>query len=236
MVFIARSNVLKRPDTDGKIIRANDFWSFCDAQQALSDANNEKIQIIAESRLVFEEEKKRGYREGVELAKLEQSANMIAIVSQTVDYFSKVEAQMVELVMESVQKIINDFDDREKVIKVVRNSLTLVRNQKYITIVVHPSQSNSVSEGINAIKSSFPSIEKIDIAIDSQLNSDACIIESEIGRVEASMAGQIEALRSTFERVFGASENNQNGQTMLACGEDDARVHINVNQEHACEP
>ncbi len=206
MVFISRGHVLSHPDLAEKVIKAEDFWAFAQAKQALSEAKIEEDRIISSACLAYEEEKKRGYREGLEMAKLEQSANMIAIVSQTVDYFSKVEVQMVDLVMEAVQKIVMDFDDREKVLKVVRTSLSLVRNQKYITVVVHPSQSGIVSQGIESIKSCFPSIEKIDVTIDSRLGLDACVIESEIGRVEASMKGQIEALRSTFKKVFGTPE------------------------------
>ncbi len=204
MVFIARSDILNRLEVADKVIKRRDFWAFSRAKKALADANNEKDRILNSAIAAYEGEKKRGYREGMELAKLEQSANMIAVVSQTLDYFSKVEAQMVDLVMEAVQKIASDFDDKEKVIKVVRNSLMLVRNQKYITVVVHPSQSEGVIEGIKVIRSGFPAIENIDVVTDPKLSIDACIIESDVGRIEASMTGQIKALRATFEKVFGA--------------------------------
>ncbi len=217
MVFIARSDILSRVEVADKVIKGRDFWAFSRAKKALMDANDEKDRIVGAACTAYEDEKKRGYREGVELAKLEQSANMIAIVSQTLDYFSKVEAQMVELVMEAVQKIASDFSDREKVIKVVRNSLTLVRNQKYITVVVHPSQSEGVIEGIRIIRSGFPAIENIDVVTDPKLDTDACVIESDVGRVEASMTGQIRALRSTFEKVFGtpAETANENASSVL---------------------
>ncbi len=207
MVFIDRTKTLTpRPESQGKVIKGKDFWTFSKARQVLASANGEKKRIIESAINEFEEEKKRGYREGQESAKFEQSANMIAIVSQTVDYFAKVEAQMVDLVLEAVQKIIVDFDDREKVIKVVKSSLSLVRNQKFITVIVHPSQSESIKINVNELKAAFPSIEHIDIASDPSVSVDACIIESEIGRVEASMDSQIEALRSTLERVFGLHE------------------------------
>ncbi len=207
MVFIDRMKVFPpRPAPQNKVIKGKDFWAFNRARQVLAAANVEKKRIIESALNAFEEEKKRGYREGQESAKFEQSANMIAIVSQTVDYFSKVESQMVDLVLEAVQKIVSDFDDREKVVKVVKNSLSLVRNQKLITVIVHPSQNESIKNKVNELKDSFPSIEHIDVTSDPAICIDACIIESEIGRVEASMSSQIEALRSTLERVFGAGE------------------------------
>jgi len=39
---------------------------------------------------------------------------------------------------------------------------------------------------------------------DPRLAADACILESEIGIVEASVQGQLAALRQAFAKVLGA--------------------------------
>jgi type III secretion protein L len=207
MVFIVRSNEeLSRPDPEGKIIKAQDFWTYRKAKQAMAEGLSRRDEIIGASLAAFEAEQIRGYRKGMEQAKLEQTANMLEIVGQTVNYFSKIEAQMVDLVMDAVRRIANDFDDREKVLKVVRNSLALVRNQKHITIKVHPNQLDTTKAHLLSLQEAFPSIEQIEFIGDPRLSQDACLIESEIGQVEASMSGQIEALKSTFERVFGRDD------------------------------
>jgi type III secretion protein L len=96
MVFINRGcATIACPDPIEKIIKGRDFWTFRRAREAMAHANKEKDRIISLAKTAYEEEKKRGYNDGVEFAKLEQSQNMIAIVSQTVDYFSSVESQMV---------------------------------------------------------------------------------------------------------------------------------------------
>jgi type III secretion protein L len=196
-----------RVDCSDKVIKAQDFWAHRKSRQAIADAMAQRDAILQSAQAAFDAERKRGYKEGWDAARVEQSAHMIDIISQTVDYFSKVEVQMVDLVMDAVRRIANDFDDRDKVLKVVRNSLSLVRNQKFITVKVHPSQCMVIEESIKGLLDSYPAIEHIDVASDSSLTEDACIIESDIGRIEASMTGQIEALRSTFKKVFGASSN-----------------------------
>ncbi len=109
---------------------------------------------------------------------------------------------MVDLVLEAVRRIINDFDDRQKVEKVVENCLSLVRNQQQIMIKVHPDRATQIRQDVHLLQSKFPAIEQIEVVQDNHLAIDACVIESDIGRVEASLSGQIEALRSTLERVF----------------------------------
>lgn len=220
-----------RVDSSDKVIKAQDFWAHRKARQAVADAISQRDSIIQAAQSAFESERKRGYKEGWDAARSEQSAHMIDIISQTVDYFSKVEVQMVDLVMDAVRRITNDFDDRDKVVKVVRNSLALVRNQKFITVKVHPSQSANMEDSITELLEVYPAIEHIDMASDPGLPEDACIIESDIGRIEASMSGQIEALRSTFKKVFGDSSalgvsSNSSvmgaGQAIIGMGSDTA--------------
>jgi type III secretion protein L len=80
-------------------------------------------------------------------------------------------------------------------------------------VKVHPEQADEIRSHIESFKLSFPGIEQIEVITEPHIARDACIIESDIGRVEASMSGQIEALRSTFERVFSASRaSKSNGQ------------------------
>ncbi len=215
MVFIVRNaKEVARPVPDRKVIRAEDAWACKSAREAIAAGLSRRDEIVSASLVAFEAEQRRGYLEGRETAKLEQSGNMIEIISQTVDYFAKVEAQMVDLVLEAVRRITNDFDDRQKVIKVVKNSLSMVRNQRQILVKVHPEQSDGIREQIESFKQAFPGIEQIEVVPENHLAADACIIESDIGRVEASMSGQIEALRSTFERVFSASRESKADQDL----------------------
>jgi len=194
MAFIVReAKGLERPIPKNKVIKAEDAWVIKTASEALAAGNARRKAIESAALAAFEAEQRRGYLEGKEQAKLEQSENMIDIISRTVDYFARVESQMVDLVLEAVRRIIE---------KVVENCLSLIRNQQQIMIKVHPDRVMEVREDVHNFRRKFPAIEQIEVVPDSQLATDACIIESDIGRVEASLSGQIEALRTTLGRVF----------------------------------
>lgn len=207
MAFIIRRNQeLARPDTSRKFIKGCDYWELQKAEKMISAAEKKRDAIIDAALAGFEAEQRRGYQQGREEARLEQSAKMIDVISQTVEYFGKIEAQMVDLVMDAVRRIIDDFDDREKVIKVVRNAMTMVRNQRQISIRVNPTNLTDVKTQINALKQSFNGIEQMEVVADIHLDIDACVIESDMGQVEASMSGQLEALKNSFGRVFGVAQ------------------------------
>ncbi|HSV47688.1 MAG TPA: HrpE/YscL family type III secretion apparatus protein, partial [Ramlibacter sp.] len=187
-----------------KVVRAADIAVLRDAAQAVADARAQADAIVAEATAAFEAEKQRGYQEGQEEARLEQAEQMIENVSRTIDYFSKVEGRMVDLVMQAVQKIISDFDDSERVVITVRNVLSVVRNQKQMTLRLNPQQVDLVKARVNDLLAAYPGVGYLDIVADSRLKPDACILESEIGLVEASMEGQIAALRGAFQKVLGS--------------------------------
>ena len=111
---------------------------------------------------------------------------------------------MVDLVMQAVQKIMSDFDDRDRIVITVKNVLSVVRNQKQLTLRLHPQQVDGVKERVNELLAAYPGIGYIDIVGDHRLKLGACVLESDIGLVEASLEGQLAALQSAFTKVLGS--------------------------------
>ena len=100
--------------------------------------------------------------------------------------------------------MVSGFDDRERVLATVRNVLTAARSQKQMTLRLPPDRVELVRAEIDQVLSQFPAIAFLDIAADTRLSGDACVLESEVGVVEASLPSQIQALRQAFDRVLGS--------------------------------
>ena len=191
-------------DPARKVIPAHEVAILRSAEEAVADATAQAEAIVSEAREAYEAERRRGYEEGKEEARLEQAEQMIENVTRNVEYFGKVESRMVDLVMQAIQKIIEGFDDRERVLLTVRNVLSVVRNQKQMTLRLNPQQVDIVKSRVNEMLAEYPGVGYLDIVADSRLKDDACILECEIGLVEASMEGQLRALRTAFEKVLGS--------------------------------
>ena len=191
-------------DPSVKVVRAHELVALRTAEQAVIDACAQADTIREDAKQAYEDGRQRGYLEGQEAARLEQVEQMIENVSRTIDYFSRVESRMVDLVMQAVQKIIDDYDNNARILLTVKNVLSVVRNQKHMTLRLHPQQVALVKERIGSLLSDYPGVGYLDIVADPRLNFDACILESDIGMVEASMEGQLSALRRAFEKVLGS--------------------------------
>jgi len=193
-----------RVDPAARVLRGAELAAWADAEQLLAQARARADEIIGGAQAAFEAERQRGYEEGREAALLDQAEKMIETVGRTVEYFAGVENEMVELVMSAVRKVVDGFDDREKVMVVVRNALAVVRNQKQMTLRLNPAEVDTVREQINDLLAAYPGVGYLDILADGRLARGACILESEIGMVEASLEGQIQALRQAFQRTLGS--------------------------------
>lgn len=193
-----------RVDPAARVLRGAELAAWADAEQLLAQARARADEIIGGAQAAFEAERRRGYEEGREAALLDQAEKMIETVGRTVEYFAGVENEMVELVMSAVRKVVDGFDDREKVMVVVRNALAVVRNQKQMTLRLNPAEVDTVRDQINDLLAAYPGVGYLDILADGRLARGACILESEIGMVEASLEGQIQALRQAFQRTLGS--------------------------------
>ena len=97
-------------------------------------------------------------------------------------------------------------------VSVVRNALSVVRKQQQVTVRVHPNQVKSVQENLNRIMAPYPNIKFMDVVPDLRLATGDCILESEIGMVEASVESQLEIIRKALTKSFKRRGNSVDQQ------------------------
>lgn len=187
-----------------RVVTAAQMAAWSEAEGLIAAARSQADAIVEEAKAAYQRERERGHADGLAEAQMAQAEKMIETVGRTVDYFAQVEADMVALVMGAVRKIIENYDDAERVLIVVRNALSVVRNQKQMTLRLHPQQVEVVRARVNDLLLSYPGVGYLDIVADGRLGLHACILESEIGLVEASIDGQIQALERAFQKVLGS--------------------------------
>lgn len=186
------------------VIAPRELKAWLDARQILDEAREQAQAIAEQARAAFEEEKRRGYEDGLAQARMEQTERMIDNASQMVEFFSATEQRMVSLVMQAVKRIVAGFDDQARVIAVVQSGLAVMRNQKQLTLRLPPEHLEFVRGRAAQLLEKFPGVGMIDFVADSRLKGDAAIFESEIGIVEASLQAQLDAIEKGFLKMLGS--------------------------------
>lgn len=186
-----------------KVIPAAQVQVVKDAQDIVTRATQEAHRILADSRHAYDLERQRGYQEGLEMARGEYGQQLFECASLRVDFLSKMERRIGDLVMQAVCKVFDGFSDKDLVLISVRSVLAAARAEKHMTLRVNPEQVEVVREAKEQLLANGPAVDFLDVVGDARLKADACILESDLGVVEASTQTQLDALRTALQNTFG---------------------------------
>ena len=158
---------------------------------------------MADARAAYEAERERGYADGRDQAQLKAAQHMLEAAGRTVEYFAGVESAVIDIVMQAVRKLIAGFDDRERVGAVVhgRCRWCATRSRSRCACIRRRAHRRGTHERLAGGLSPHGLCGR---GGRSAPGAGACIVESEIGLVEASLERQLAALRQAFERVLGS--------------------------------
>ena len=167
---------------------------------AVLDAARERVaDMERKAGEAYERRREEGYRDGVEEGRLEHAEKVMETVLSSVEYIEGIEATLVNVVAVAVRKVIGEIDENERIVRIVRNALVTVRNQQHVTIRVAPADEKAVREGLASMLASVPGgASFLDVVPDARLERGACLLESELGVVDASLETQPKALENAL--------------------------------------
>ena len=186
-----------------------------ESDEILKNALKEKELMMAQtyddSIEIREKAKKEGFEEGLKNAiesmkekereLLDEASNYKNEVVLKYDDFLKTrEKRIVELVLNSVEKILNKevVEDKELIESLVREGIEKSTFTRSIVIRVCESDYENALFRKSKILTFSKDISSIKFVIDYALNPGGCIIESEIGNVDLGVETKFEKLKEIY--------------------------------------
>ena len=189
-----------------QLLKATDYATYLDAQAVLEAARRRAAEIEADAKATFEAERQRGYQQGVAEAKQAMSEQLSATVAATAHHLDSVERQLIDLVLTSVTRIVGEFEADELALRLVRKGLSAMRGAQQIKLRLAPARAQALEQ---RLAEEFPDVAIVDVIADPDLADDDCLLESELGTVNASASAQIDALLHSFNEHLKL-ENDKN--------------------------
>ena len=191
-IEIKSDQVLLAPDQ--VVLRSTDYQGYLTANQLVELARERAQAIEQGAHDVYEQQKALGWQAGVEEARIQQATLIQETLVQCNQYYRQVEQQMSEVVLQAVRKILKQYDNTELALSVTREALSLVSNQKHVILHVQPEQVVAMREQVSQVLKDFPEVGYVEVVADARLDQGGCILETEIGIIDASVDGQLAAL------------------------------------------
>lgn len=187
------------PSPEARIIKAADLALMREGQAILDAARERAAEVERAAAEAYEERRQQGYDDGVLEGRMEHMEKMMETAMQAVEYLESMEESLVRVVGSAVRKIVGEMDSNERIVRIVRNALVTVRNQQRVIVRIAPSDESAVRESLGAMLISAPgSVSFLDVSADPRMNPGECMLESELGVVDASLETQFHALEQAL--------------------------------------
>lgn len=184
-----------------RLVKAREVSTVKTAEEILSAAEAEAARIREEAKAAFEEERRRGYEQGVSEGKMEIAMQRLEQVEQSVSFMEGVEEKMAGVVMKALKLCVEEIGDREMVVNIVKKTLAaVIRTQRQVTLKVAPGMAAVVQERLEELRRGYPTVETFDVVEAPRLSGAACILETEAGVADASVDAQLTAIERSLKR------------------------------------
>ncbi|MDR1366934.1 MAG: HrpE/YscL family type III secretion apparatus protein [Puniceicoccales bacterium] len=171
------------------------------SQRVLDEALDKREKIFEEAKKYYESEARRGYDDGYATGKAEMAKQLAELVVKSTDNMKYLESSIAGLVVKALQRIIGEVDRRELIVDIVRQALKAVKNQQEAILKVSPQDSQAVRDNLKEILSDGI-VDYLEVMADSRLKPGTCILETDLGVVDASLDIQVEAIVGAFKKVM----------------------------------
>ncbi len=197
MFRINTNKISIRPNK--KIIKADEYQKYIEANSIIQTAEDKAKQILEEADQVYASKKAEGYQDGILEGKMETAEKMLDTALAAVNYLEGLEETIVSLVTTSARKVIGELDDKEVITRVVRQALLQVHSQQKVLIRISPADEDHVRSSMDIMLKSAPgSLSFLDVAVDPRMNKGDCVLESELGILDASLETQLKVIEQSL--------------------------------------
>ena len=197
-----QKTVEKLTKRNGRILRAAEFTNLEEAKTAVDSAKRQ----AAELRSAAETEAQKIKREAIEdgrRAGAEEAARIVAETSAKADrYLASIDNQLAELVLETVEKILGSFDEKDLVLRAAPHAVSKLRRDVQLTLYVVPELVADLRLRLETELGKEEARLLPTVQGDPKLAPGACVLASELGLVEAGIDAQLAAIKAALQAAI----------------------------------
>ena len=170
--------------------------AYVEAEHILESARQQAAEIIHEAELKGEEMRATRQEEGYK-AGLSRWNEALQNAEQLTENITKdAQQQLIKLSVRLAEKIIGEQLrlEPDTVISIVREALTSARRETKLTLRVNPDYLNAVRSHLDRLRSEAGAQREYRVVADPKVQGGGCIIESEIGTIDARLEVQLQVI------------------------------------------
>ncbi len=195
-----------------KIIPAADFATLQRAEQVLQfiqeDAERYRIEVAKEC----EEIKEQAYRCGYEDGFKDWADHLLQFEKKLEHLREEMQQAIIPIALKAAKKIVGrevELSD-EVIVDIVASNLKPISQHKKITIFVNKKELDILEKHKGRLREIIENLESLSIRPREDIEPGGCMIETEIGIINAQMQHRWDVLEKAFESLLQVPHETQN--------------------------
>lgn len=139
-----------------------------------------------------------GRAAGIAGAQAEAIKHILEGQKQARELIAASESRIVELAVAIVARIAPRLDQGDLISALVSEALAAIRDERHVVVRVASAAERTTRTMLDRWQCEHPEVEIVDLVIDPSLESLACVVETELGRIEVGWTAQLEAVRTAL--------------------------------------
>jgi len=171
-----------------------------EAEKEAAGIKSEAKKTLADARKQRDEELKRGFAEGESKGLAQVTEKLVAMERLREKFYEEAEPELVKLSMAAAEKVIGKLagESADLIRNVVIQALEKTLGDR-IVVRLNPEDYNGIMAGGHDFKEHLDRTKRLTLRSDDAITRGGCIVESEIGTIDAQLEIQLEAIRKALE-------------------------------------
>lgn len=186
-----------------KIIPAEAFSTLLDGYEILErikqDAEQYRSEVVSEAEKAKAHAEEEGYAEGYQ----KWSEHLVRLEEEIERVYQEMEKLIIPVALKAAKKIVEKELEvsNDAIVSIVAANLRAVSQHKKVTIYVNRKDLDILEKNKPQLKQIFESLESLSIRDRDDVTPGGCIIETEIGIVNAQIEHRWRILEKAFETL-----------------------------------
>lgn len=193
------------------MIEQNDFHEHINLSEAEQRAHEILAEANSEAETLKEHAKEQGMEEGrhkVEETIKESLVTLNQAVIERKKIIKDAEPEILRIALKSAEQIIRSEVSlhRDVCLNIVSDAINRVSDREQVIIRVNREDAEYIKKFKDKLSGIVDGIKSFSILEDSQIEPGGCIIETNLGYVDARISTKLQAIEDALKKVAGESE------------------------------
>jgi type III secretion system HrpE/YscL family protein len=188
--------------------------------QSVQEAETRHAQQIAamnvQHQQALEATYRNGYNDGLMMARSEAEPVIASLTSEfarsRTEWFAVSEQQVVELICYAVEQILGGRPhNADHVLHALRRAVESLGEEDRATVRLHPDDLELVRQALEKEASALVGSRRIRLTADDAIQPGGCLVETDLGIVDARVEQQLRILRGVLTEAAGDTQTPDDG-------------------------